>query len=308
MLSAFVKNLNAGSTRVYSPKPFVLLCGGAVSNITDPKPISLRDAFLRSDFSQAIKAAEVLQIEEIQEYFEKDCPYKELVSFENDIAALSDLVVLFPEGPGSFAELGAFTAYPSITEKLLVVIQAKYINKSSFIFKGPIAFLKNSNERSVFSITNTETGIRGSDFSGVNPSKVLSLLRPHIDDRLEQAKDRTTFQKREFSHHCKLYVGLLREFSVLKDHELIELFTAFGVNLSKKKLEKITFCCRCVGWASTGQSGFDRVHFALNEKEAARLTLGGEMKDKLRRRIDIRSHWQESDPTRIATQLEATSL
>jgi len=305
MLSTFLENLNVDSTRVYPPKPYVLLCGGPVGDINDPKPISLRDAFLRSNFYNTIKNAEILQIEEIQDYFEKDCPYGNLVLFERDIAQLSELVLLFSEAPGSFAELGSFSAYPEILEKLLVVIQAKYLQKSSFILKGPISHLRSKNDNSVFSITNVQVGVNKNDFSGVDPEKLLELMIPPIDKRLEESKSRTTFQKIKFGHRCKLYVGLLREFSVLKDDELIELFKAFNISLSKPLLNRITFCCKCVQWSKTAQAGFDRVHFALDGNEAAKLTLKDQMGDKLKRRLEIRDHWSKVDPGRISAQMEA---
>lgn len=305
MLSAFIENLNADSTRVYPPKPYVLLCGGAVGTVVDPAPISLRDAFLRSDSHTAIKNAEILQIEEIQEYFEKDCPYNNLVFFERDIAQLSELVLLFSEAPGSFAELGSFSSYIEILEKLLVVIQVKYLQKSSFILKGPISHLKSKNDNSVFSITNGQVGIHKNDFSGVNPENLLSILIPPIETRLEESKSRTTFQKKKFGHKCKLYIGLLKEFSVLKDEELIELFKAFNIKLNKTLLNRIAFCCKCVRWSETAQNGFDRVHFALDGNEAAKLDLKDQMGGKLKRRLEIRAYWSKVDPGRISAQKEA---
>ena len=308
MLSAFIENLNADSTRVYSPKPYFLLCGGPVSSIVDPHPISLRDAFLRAEAGAAIKNAEILQIEEIQEYFEKDCPYKDLVEFERDIAQISDMVLLFSESPGSFTELGSFSSYKEIYEKLLVVVQSKYLTKSSFILKGPVTFLRRKYKNSVFSITNGQVGIKGISFSSVKPEVLLSVLKSPINERLLESKGRTTFQKNRFSHRCKLYIALLKEFSVLKDEELKILFGAFGVKLSDALLDRIAFCCKCVRWSGTSQAGFDRVHFALNGNEAAKFELNGEYADKLRRRVEIRQHWIQTDPARIDAHAEAVGL
>lgn len=50
MLSAFIEKLEADGTHVYSPDPFVLLCGGERTGVDITKPKSLRDAFLKSDF------------------------------------------------------------------------------------------------------------------------------------------------------------------------------------------------------------------------------------------------------------------
>ncbi len=278
-----------------------------MGSIIEPKPISLRDAFLRSNFSAAIPKADPLQVEEIQEYFDKDSPYKDLVEFERDIAQISELVLLFSEAPGSFAELGSFSSYPEIFSKLLVVIQSIHLKKSSFILKGPINSLRNKHSNSVFSITNTQVGIKAQDFSGVSPERLIGILKDPIEQRLSEARSRTTFQRTKFGHRCKLYVGLLREFSVLKDAEIISLFQAFGIRLGIKALNRIAFCCKCVRWSNTSQAGFDRIHFPLEGNEAASFKVNGDLSDKLRRRIELRKHWADNDPARIEAQIEAVS-
>jgi len=306
MLSAFVENLNADSTYVYSPNPFVLLCGGEVPDIKEGKPTaSLRDAFLKSEPFSAIKNAKILQIEEIREYFEKESPYKELVTFERDIAQMSDLVLLFSESPGSFTELGVFTSYKDISKKLLVVIQNKHLQKSSFISQGPVAYLRSLSDYAVFSITNKQVGISGENYASVKPTTLLELLREPTERRLAESATHKTLQKKSFSHRCQLYVGFLREFTVLKDGEIIELFDAFGIKVSKPLLDKITFCCKGVGWAKTAQAGFDRVHFATDGKAAAKFSLSNGIHDLIRRRMEFRQHWVQTDPARLEAQSEA---
>ena len=306
MLSAFIENLEADSTHVYSPAPFVLLCGGERTSITVPKPKSLRDAFLKSDFYGSIKNAEVRQIEDIREYFDKDSPYKELFTFEGPIAQLSDLVLLFSESPGSFAELGVFASNKDIADKTLVVIQQKYLSKESFIAKGPIAYLSSVSETSVFSLTNASIGLRGQQFANVKPDKLLSLLAGPVEERLKESKGSKTLKKASFSHRCRLYVALLREFLALKDTEVIQLFDAFGIKLTRPTLNQIAFCCRCVDWSRTVKIGFDRVHFALDlKKEAAKFKLNGDFSDRVKRRLEIRQFWIDNDPDRLEARNEA---
>lgn len=306
MLSAFIEKLEAGGTHVYSPDPFVLLCGGERSGVDIDKPKSLRDAFLKSDFYKSIKNAEVRQIEDIREYFDKDSPYNELFTFERHIAQLSDLVLLFSESPGSFAELGAFASHADIANKTLVVIQQKYLGKDSFIAKGPIAYLSDVSEKSVFSLTNSSIGLRGNHFANVKPDKLLSLLAGPVADRLEESKGSKTLRKSSFSHRCRLYIAFLREFQVLKDAELIQLFAAFGISISKPVLNQIAFCCKCVDWSKTAKSGFDRIHFALDlKKEAAKFNLEGDFSDRIKRRLEIRAHWSKTDPDRLEARNEA---
>lgn len=309
MLSAFIDNLKAGSTYVYSPNPFVLLCGGEVTDIKEKKPTaSLRDAFLKSSPFSAIKNAGILQIEEIREYFDKDCPYKELVTFERDIAQMSDLVLLFSESPGSFTELGVFTSFKDISRRLLLIIQNKHLQKASFISQGPVAVLRKVSDSAVFSITNKQVGIRGDNYASVKPNDLLNLLKSPMEQRLKEAAKHTTLQKSSFSHRCQLYVALLREFTVLKDDEIITLFAAFDIKLTKAALNKIAFCCKGVQWARTAQAGFDRVHFATDGKAAAKFSFSGGTLDPIRRRLEFRDHWAKNDPARLEAQIEAQLL
>lgn len=306
MLSAFIENLEADGTHVYSPNPFILLCGGERTDINVVKPKSLRDAFLKSDFYATIKNGEVRQIEDIREYFDKDAPYKELVSFERNIAQLSDLVLLFSESPGSFVELGVFSSYRDIADKSLVVIQQKFLGKDSFIAKGPIAYLTSISKRSVFSLTNASIGLRGNEFSTVKPDKLLSLLAGPVEQRLEESRESKTLRRASFSHRCRLYIAFLREFQVLTDDELIKLFAAFEIKITPSVLDRISFCCKCVDWSKTAQLGFDRIHFAKElPKEAAKFVLKGSFSDRVKRRLQIREYWLKNHPDRLEARSEA---
>lgn len=306
MLSAFIENLQADGTHVYSPSPFVLLCGGERTDITEIRSKSLRDAFLKSQFHASIKNGEVRQIEDIREYFDKDSPFEELVSFESDIAQLSDLVLLFSESPGSFTELGVFASHKEIAKKTLVVIQRKYLERDSFISKGPIAYFRSISEKSVFSLTDSSINLRGNQYHTVQPDKLLSLLAHPVEQRLEESRESKTLRRSSFSHRCRLYVAFLREFHVLKDDELFQLFSAFGINLSLSKLDRIAFCCKCVDWSRTTRLGFDRLHFALNvPKEAAKFSLSGKFSDRVKRRLEIRDFWARNDPNRLDARSEA---
>ena len=285
--------------------PSFFYVGGERTNIDEIKPRSLRDAFLKSDFYSSIENADVCQIEDIREYFDKDSPYMDLVTFERSIAQLSDLVLLFSESPGSFTELGVFTSHRDIAKKTLVIVQQKYLSKDSFIAKGPIAYLTSMSEKSVFSLTNASINLRGNQFSNVKPEKLLSLLATPIKGRLGESQESRTLTKSSFSHRCRLYIGFLREFTVLRDGEIIELFSAFGINVTKQSLNRISFCCRCVDWSRTSQVGFDRIHFALDVKEAAHFILKGDFSDRVRRRLAIREHWTKTDPDRLEARSEA---
>jgi hypothetical protein len=71
---------------------------------------------------------------------------KDLAVIEETIATTVDSLLIFPESPGSFAELGLFSANEAISQKMLVAVAHKY-QGDSFIILGPI---KKINARSSF--------------------------------------------------------------------------------------------------------------------------------------------------------------
>lgn len=71
---------------------------------------------------------------------EPDEPHVNLSEFEELIAQSVDSVVIFPESPGSYSELGLFSAIPDLAKKTLVASRAHH-QSGSFITLGPIHHL-----------------------------------------------------------------------------------------------------------------------------------------------------------------------
>ena len=75
-----------------------------------------------------------------------------LLTFENILAECVDSIVLIPESPGSFAELGVFSNDSRLVNKLICIGQKKYCKKKS-LSDGPVRLIKASDTGSVFNIT-----------------------------------------------------------------------------------------------------------------------------------------------------------
>src|SRR3989338_7401627 len=73
-----------------------------------------------------------------------------LLDLENFLADSVHVVVILPESPGSFAELGAFANSPALKDKLLVLLDAKYKKDRSFINLGPLKYLKEKTSSIVY--------------------------------------------------------------------------------------------------------------------------------------------------------------
>ncbi len=71
---------------------------------------------------------------------------KDLLSLEGLLADSVDAIVLIPESPGSFAELGAFANDEKLRNKLICVVDKKYKKDKSFINQGPLRLVKKANQ------------------------------------------------------------------------------------------------------------------------------------------------------------------
>ena len=87
-----------------------------------------------------LKASVVLAEKANQLY--RDTNYTDLISFEEDIAKISTMVLVIVESPGSFAEVGAFSANDTIRKSLTILMQEKYAEGESFIRFGPVERIK----------------------------------------------------------------------------------------------------------------------------------------------------------------------
>ena len=101
----------------------------------------------RSPYKYSVYYPEDMFIELILGYQKQD-----LLTLENLLADSASAVVILLQSPGTFTELGAFTNYKKLSNKLIVIIDPKYTRKKSFINLGPVRFLKTKTKSKVLFI------------------------------------------------------------------------------------------------------------------------------------------------------------
>jgi hypothetical protein len=86
---------------------------------------------------------------------------KDLLSLENMLAESVDAILIIPESPGSFTELGAFANDERLRDKIICIQDEKYKKEKSFINYGPIRLIQKSKTGQVIFISPalTERGI-----------------------------------------------------------------------------------------------------------------------------------------------------
>lgn len=129
------------------PSAFIFFCGGSSSDI--PKDaVSLRHYLLRERKIEARLDGKVILAEAANQLY-RDSSYTDLITYEEDIAQISRVILLIAESAGSLAELGAFSSSEQIKKKLSVLMQQKYFDAESFVRYGPIERLQKEDESRV---------------------------------------------------------------------------------------------------------------------------------------------------------------
>ena len=121
----------------FSDAPVVLLCGGKVKSGPDSGAVfcSLRHAIASHHTN-----FELFRPEEITSW-QADSIFRDLMSFERDLASICSLVVIILESEGALVELGAFSQLSEMSEKIIAIRSSKYANDPSFINLGILRFI-----------------------------------------------------------------------------------------------------------------------------------------------------------------------
>lgn len=122
MLESMKSHLDNNTNRFITYPKFVFLCGTAYSEQEYAKTNrGIIDKYLKSKSDDIFI---VLSEKLWEDSFE---PSIDLLTFEEFLAEVSDVIILFVESPGSFCELGAFVFAENLfSDKLIIVIDKKY--------------------------------------------------------------------------------------------------------------------------------------------------------------------------------------
>jgi DNA-binding transcriptional ArsR family regulator len=182
----------------------LFVCGGLV-DVKAKFPPSFRHRFIAYSAIQypAIEDA-VVQAETFKDYF-KENAYPDLLIFEEEIANLSSLVIIFLESPGSLVELGMFCTKPDFYKKLVIVApQEEVSGEDSFIYLGP---LKNIQKKEPTSVAIYPWP----DHSTDNYDQAhLDDLCKTIDQKLSSLPKNVEFNKSNSGHIALLIAEIIR--------------------------------------------------------------------------------------------------
>lgn len=163
MLDSIARRVSNSSYRFRGIRKVVFLCGGNCSANRNAIAEYLR------------KKHEALLVFYADNVWEEisSIPGRNALEMEEMLAALSDVVVLLVESPGTFTELGAFSLSDALRAKLLPIVERSHKNEPSFINTGPIRWI---DKDSAFAPT-----------IWVDSRSVLTCVRD-LDERLQRLK------------------------------------------------------------------------------------------------------------------------
>jgi hypothetical protein len=158
----------------------IFVCGGNDNN-------HMRRQF-QAKFSSLLPTFEFFEPEfAMKSYFTlgDDIPF-DISEFEELVGELSHSIVIFPEAPGSFAEVGYFSAIPKLARKIILAIDLNWQHSDSFISLGPA---KKIADISIFQ-PNIQLDYKNPDFS---------LISQKIQERSPLKKTKESFSIKEFA-------------------------------------------------------------------------------------------------------------
>ncbi|QDS14696.1 retron St85 family effector protein [Xanthomonas arboricola] len=239
IIERFVAGIDKDRVTVKPFDGYIFLCGGALSSPTGAVDSARQYALTRLDEGGRIAGHRVMIAEKLTSLLHGD-DFRDLIEFEEHIAALSACVLIFVESPGSIAELGSFAVMPHLANKLLVVCEQRMDSAlaPSFIFLGPVASLRRSRENSVqvFPIFKDESNFADPEkmsecWQFIEESVIESIRRPISEAILNPA---------ELSHRMVVVAALVDIFVALKFSELQEILAKLEVFTVAKQLRRIT--------------------------------------------------------------------
>lgn len=228
---SLLTNLDIHSCRVeFSNTPIVLLCGGKVeikdkAEDPDPPVKSLRHAI-----SHCHAGFDVFRPEEITSW-QSDGIFKNLMSFELELASICSLVVIVLESEGALVELGAFSQLPELSKKIIAVCPEKYRDATSFVNLGILRFISEAQPENVKSYP-------------WDPKYPLDISQEVIEDSVSDIHDELkklpksqVFKVNQNSHTIVLICELLKIFSALKETEILEYLRTCQISITSDELK-----------------------------------------------------------------------
>jgi hypothetical protein len=228
---SLLTRLDIHSCRVeFSNTPIVLLCGGKVESKLRPDDPDPPVRSLRHAIANSSTTFEVFRPEEITSW-QSDGIFKNLMSFELELASICSLVVIILESEGALVELGAFSQLPELSKKIIAVCPEKYRDATSFVNLGILRFISAAQSENVKSYPWEP------EYPNLISQDVINDSISDIHEELKKIPQSQVFKVNQRSHTIVLICELLKIFTALKETEILEYLKSCDILITNDELK-----------------------------------------------------------------------
>ena len=191
-----------------------------------------------------------------------------LLTLENILAECVDSIVIIPESPGSFAELGVFSNDERLVNKLICVGNKKYSKKKSFINYGPVKLIKASDTGSVFNVDFSDLD---DEINKIKMYKTINNAITKIKKKYAINKDIANILETEnYVLPCIYLIDSITsrdlfklvEYATKHDKKIAEIATKSSIG----RLIKCNYIVRTTTGYSVTKQGIHRIRTTLSNK------------------------------------------
>jgi hypothetical protein len=228
------------------PSAFIFFCGGASSDVANDA-VSLRHYLLKERKIEPRLDGQVILAEAANQLY-RDSSYTDLITYEEDIAKISRVILLIAESAGSLAELGAFSSSEQIKKKLSVLMQQKYFDAESFVRFGPIKRLQKEDETRVAFFPWRVNG-KGRVIKASIKDHVPEIVR-FINEKISAVPD--TFQfglaSNKDSRDFALVLWMTGVAQAITADRLSDYAGKLGHPITRARVLDCFYCMKLAGW------------------------------------------------------------
>jgi hypothetical protein len=255
-------------SEVFLTPPIIFACGGN-ADVRLPEPESVRGFFIEHITSKEPELFRYIRIAEDFKDWLNDSKYGDLKTFEEDIAHISSLILIFLESPGTIAELGLFATHDNLIDKLIIFVSEVHYNSDSFIKLGLLRYLSGKNEDTVRCYPWDDKNLKST------AKAVINDISEDIKELLSKHRKREIFQKENPGHISFVIFEIILLFKALKYNEILDLLECLNLSISKQKLNRFLFLLEKLEFISKKNYGSEfyypvqkqsRVSFSLKDK------------------------------------------
>lgn len=227
----FSKLVDLTESRVLLAPHITFVCGGPV-DVRVMNNHSIRNMFMNLSAKMPAKSEGFTLAENFKDW---QNGYSNLADFENDIAAISSVIVVILESAGSLTELGLFFANDALRRKMVVVVHSGHHLAESFIKFGILNPLEADNEEAVLVYE-----IDSDNIENVQESEVEDILKEvwGISEKIDKT---SLFDPSNHGHNIFLTFQIIDLFTILTKSEIENYLSSLGVRFTKRQLQSVLY-------------------------------------------------------------------